>query len=64
MRKYCYVFFVTHKYFVMVDAEGDDVNEVKEIGVYASHQLAHQRTRILIQCPGSFFLHIIVVRSL
>ena len=30
MRKYCYVFFVTHKYFVMVDAEGGDVNEVKE----------------------------------
>ena len=40
MKKYCYVFFVTHKYFIMVDAEGDDVNEVKEIGVYASHQLA------------------------
>lgn len=52
MRKYCYVFFVTHKYFVMVDAEGDDVNEVKEIGVYASHQLAQCATERFAGLPG------------
>lgn len=52
MRKYCYVFFVTHKYFVMVDAEGDDVNEVKEIGVYASHQLAQCAAERFAGLPG------------
>lgn len=52
MKKYCYVFFVTHKYCVMVDEEGDDVNEVKVIGVYSSYQLAQGAVQRFINLPG------------
>lgn len=52
MEKYCYVFYVTHKYLVMVDADGVNVNEVKELGVYSSKQLAQHAIERFSSLPG------------
>ena len=52
MEKYCYVFYVTHKYLVMVDSDGDDINEVKEIGVYSSRKLAQCAIQRFSNLPG------------
>lgn len=52
MKKYCYVFYVTHKYFVMIDSDGVDINEVKEIGVYSSRQLAQRAIQRFSNLPG------------
>lgn len=52
MEKYCYVFYVTHKYLVMVDSDGVDINEVKEIGVYSSRQRAQQAIQRFSTLPG------------
>ena len=52
MERYCYVFYVTHKYFVMVDVDGVDINEVKEIGVYSSRQLAQRAIQRFSNLPG------------
>lgn len=52
MVKYCYVFYVTHKYLVTVDSDGDDINEVHEIGVYSSRQLAQRAIQRFSTLPG------------
>lgn len=52
MEKYGYVFYVTHQYFVEIDADGDCVNEVKEIGVYSRKRLAEQAIRRFAGLPG------------
>lgn len=52
MDRYCYVFYVTHRYFVAADTDGSDINEVKEIGVYSSRKLAQCAIQRFAHLPG------------
>ena len=42
MDRYCYLYHVTHQYFVEMDTDGRPINETKEIGLYTTMPLANQ----------------------
>lgn len=52
MERYCYVFYVTHKYTVLIDKDGDDINEIKEIGVYSTKRQAQSAIQRFSILPG------------
>lgn len=52
MDRYCYVFYVTHRYVVAADRDGSDISEIKEIGVYTSHRLAALAVQRFSVLPG------------
>lgn len=52
MDRYCYLYHVTHQYFVELDTDGSPINETKEIGLYTTKQFANQAVERFKILPG------------
>lgn len=52
MERYCYLYHVTHQYFVKTDTDGSPINETKDIGLYTTKPLAKQAVERFKTLPG------------
>lgn len=52
INRHCYLYHVTHQYFVELDTDGSPINEAKEIGLYTTKQFANQAIERFKTLPG------------